>query len=156
MQVLRIQIDRIFLSVASFLIISQLCLGFTDTNVPDFFSSNENLKISAFGNPKEYFISKIAPLFADWKKNKDENIYLKVNEVFRDLDINARLVKNTLQIQGDTFEFLVYINEYKRSFPVRYIPLVTDLAQLIQKEDFRLEIKIFSAWKPLPLDRLFG
>lgn len=156
MQVLRIQIDRIFLSVASVLIISQLCLGFTDTNVPDFFSSNENLKIDGFENPKEYFISKIASLFADWQKNKDENIYLKVNEVFRDLDINARLVKNTLQVNGDVFEFLVYINKYKRSFPVRYIPLATDLTQLIQKEDFMLQIKIFSAWTQLPLDRLFG
>ena len=156
MQPLRMQRDRIFLSLAGVLIISQLCLGLNDTEVGKFFFKPNSGSISAVTNPKRYFVSEIAPLFANWEKNKDNDIEQKINEVFKNLNVEARLVKNSIQTNGDSFEFLVYVPKYKRSFLVKYTPLVDNLAQLVHKEEFRLELKLFSSWISLPLDRLFG
>lgn len=156
MQFFRMQRDRIFISLVGVLIISQLCLGLNDTNIRNFFYEDNSLNITAIENPRKYLVSEIAPLFSNWEKIKSSDIELKVNEIFKNLDIDIRLVKNTLQVNGDWFEFLVYIDKYKRSFLVRYTPLVDDLTQLIQKEEFRLEIKVSSAWMPIPLDRFFG
>lgn len=156
MQFLRIQRDRIFLSLASILIMSQLCLGLNDTEVGKFLFKDKSANISAITNPRRYFVSETAPLFAEWVKDKDINIEQKINEVFKNLSIDARLVKNTLQTNDNSFEFLVYVSKYKRSFLVRYTPLIDDLTALIQKEEFRLELKLFSSWIALPLDSLFG
>lgn len=149
-------IDRIFLSIAGLAIISQFCLGMNDTNVRNIFCKKERISVNNITNPRECFVSEIAYLFNDWVKSEDGNIEQKINMVFKKLDIKARLINNTLELNGNSFEFLVYINKYNRSFLVRYTPLADDINKLIQKEEFKLEIKVFSAWRPLPLDRLFG
>lgn len=156
MQVLRIQGDRVFLSLACVLIVSQLCLGLNDTEICKLFFKDKGAKAYRIESPKKYFISKLAPLFSDWEKNKDKNIEQEINEIFKKLDIGARLIKNSIEVSNKSFEFLIYVPKYKRSFLVRYTPLVSDIERLVEKEEFRLEFKLFSSWRPLPLDSLFA
>lgn len=155
MQHLRPHIDRWFMGFVGIFILSQVSLGFRETDIskPAYI---EGKGISSFVNPKGYFISKIAPLFKNWGVDKVDSTEKGVNEVFQELGIKARLIENTIRLCNGSFEFLVYIPAYKRDFLFRYTPLVDNLANLIQKEGFLLEVKIFSGWMPVTLDRLFG
>lgn len=155
MRHLRLHVDRWFRGFVGIFILAQLCLGLMDTNISRCLSS-ERTGISSFVNPKGYFISQIAPLFADWGRNKHVFIEEKINGVFQELGIDARLIKNTIKFCNGSFEFLVYIPNYRKDFLFRYTPLINDLTRLIQREGFRLEVKIFSGWMPITLDRLFS
>lgn len=155
MKHIRVHTDRWFIGFVGIFILSQVCLGLRDTNVVKIHTALDE-GISSFVNPKGYFISKIAPLFANWGSKKDISIEEKINEVFKELGVDARLVKNTIKFCNGSFEFLVYIPTYKKDFVFRYTPLINDLTRLIQKEGFRLEVRLFSGWIPITLDRLFS
>lgn len=157
MKIRRIKIrkDSFLLSLAGLIIISQLCIGLDGTHTNSLFKIDKSGYCPAIVSPRKYFISEITHLFSDWGKDKNIQIEEEMNKVFKDLNIKARLIKNTLKFDNDSYEFLVYIEKYKRSFPVKYTPLVEDINQIIEKEKFDLEIKVFSAWRPFPLDQLF-
>lgn len=155
MKQMRVHIDRWFKGFVGIFILSQVCLGLRDTNITKI-PTDIGKGISSFVNPKGYFISQLAPLFANWGRNKRSLIEEKINTVFQELGINARLIRNTVKFCNGSFEFLVYIPAYKKDFLFRYTPLISDLTKLIQREGFRLEVRIFSGWMPVTLDRLFG
>lgn len=155
MKHMRLHVDRWFRGFVGIFILSQVCLGLRDTNISKI-SSKIGQGISSFVNPKGYFISQIAPLFANWGRDKRGLIEEKINEVFQEVGIDARLIKNTIKFCNGSFEFLVYIPMYKKDFLFRYTPLISDLTKLVQKEGFLLEVKLFSSWTPITLDRLFS
>lgn len=155
MRHMRFHIDRWFRGFVGIFILSQVCLGLRDTDLSRFISAEGN-GISRFVNPKGYFISNIAPLFANWSKKEDFSAEKKINEVFQELGIKARLIEDTTKFCNGSFEFLVYVPMYKKDFLFRYTPLINDLSKLVQKEGFRLEVKLYSGWMPITLDRLFS
>lgn len=155
MKHLRLHIDRWFLSFVGIFVISHACLGLKDTNVLKVQSTEEN-RISIVVNPKGYFISKIAPLFANWNKNNNITTVNKINEIFRNIGIKAEIKTGTIRLCDGSFEFMIYIPAYKKDFLFRYTPLINNLSLLIRNERFLLEVKLFSSWQPITIDRLFG
>lgn len=155
MQHIRPHIDRWFTGFIGIFILVQVCLGLKDTDISRI-QPIETKGISSLINPKGYFVSKIAPLFADWDINKGISTEKKINELFRELDVEVKIIENTIRSYNGSFEFLVHIPKYKKEFLFRYTPLAGDLAKLVQTEEFRLEIKLFSSWMSVNLNRLFS
>lgn len=155
MKHLRFHIDRWFLSFIGIFILSHVCLGLKDTNVSKI-QVTEEKGICNVINPKGYFISKIAPLFANWSNNNNICTVNKINEIFKNLGIKAKLKEGTIKFCNGSFEFLIYIPAYKKDFVFKYTPLINDLSMLIRNERFLLEVKLFSSWQPIKIERLFG
>lgn len=154
MKHLRIHIDRWFLSFIGIFILSHACLGLKDTNISKI-QITEEKGISNVVNPKGYFISKIAPLFANWSKNNTYTVK-KINEIFENVGIKAKLEEGSIRFCNGSFEFMIYIPAYKKDFLFRYTPLINDLSMLIRNERFLLEVKLFSSWQSIKIERLFG
>ena len=155
MQKIHLTKNRQFLSIIGILFVLQFCLYLQDHKIQRSLKRG-NSSTLAVANPKKYFISELAPLFANQEIKQDESIINSINQVLIDLDIKAYVVADSLSRCDNSVEFLVYVYKYKRAFPVRYTPLINNLAQLITQEKFSLEIKAFSSWMPLTIERLLG
>lgn len=155
MKHIRLHIDRCFLSFIGVFIIAHACLGLKDTNVSKIKPTEEN-GISNVVNPKGYFISKIAPLFANWNLKNNVTTVNKINEIFQNIGIKARLMEDTIKFCNGSFEFMIYIPAYKKDFLFRYTPLINDISMLIRNEKFLLEVKLFSSWQSIKIERLFS
>lgn len=154
MKHIRIHIDRCFLCFVGIFILFQVCLGLKDTNASKVCSVANN-KISSIIKPEKYLIGKIAPLFANWRASNSISTAKNINNIFKELGIDARLVENTIKFCNGSFEFFVYIPKYNKDFLFRYTPLIGNITKLIQSKGFKLEVKLFSNWKAIPIDKLF-
>lgn len=155
MQHVRLHIDRCYICFIGIFMLIQICLGLNDSNIASSKKLEDN-RVSSIFNPKGYFISKIAPLFKNWCKANNVWTVENINDVFKEVGINAKLLENTIKFCNGSYEFLVYIPRYKKDFLFKYTPVFGDIAKLVQMEGFRLEVKIFSGWMPITLERLFG
>ncbi len=155
MHTIKFSKTRLFLSFLGILLLAQCLLAIQDTRRVTK-ENNGSKTVLAATNPKKYFITQLAPLLSTPAVTADAEIVTKMNRVFEDLGINAYVVANTVTRQGQSVEFLVYVNKYGKVFPVRYTPLINDVAQLISEENFRLEVRAFASWMPLTIDRLLG
>lgn len=155
MRSIRLHVDRCFIGLIGIFVLSQLCLGLKDTNISKRMLS-EKKRILSVIEPKRYLIEKVAFLFASWCPMNSIVIAKGINNIFKELGIDARLLENTIRLCNGSYEFQIYIPRYKKDFLFRYTPLIKNISKLVQNEKFKLEVKLFSSWKPVAIDQLLG